>query len=287
MLLIPFGCSKNYGSSESKFYNYLRNDYMNYADYKRENYDWKVARIFTSKAETIDEGKIVLPMNISEKYDIKDFFSTKIVTELEDMKQRMFLIINDQKAKIEYPEEMADLQFYYDCWTVEERYYTKYSQIARCRQGFIDTLAYLEFKLLLLTNEDRDLIIKNIDGDSEEVRVFIKPVKYVVDFDFDSSVITEDSVRVIKKFLEDVKKIKGNYIVNVKGHADRVGKKDYNEKLSKIRTETVEHYLIKNGIDKSNIVVTWDGDTDPRVITKHGFKEGLNRRVIITINILE
>lgn len=284
-----FGClNKNYQQNENEFYTYLHNNYLTYASYKRENYDWKGARIFNSKAKTIENGKTVLPMDISDQKQMTNFFSKDITpAQLEDMQQRMFLVINNQQAKQEYPEEVANMQFYHDCWIVEEENYTRYSQIVRCKQGFIDTLAYLEFKLMTLTKEERDLILQDLDKEDYEPKEFIKPKKYVISFDFDSSVITEEASKVIWEVLNDVRKIEGNYIVNIKGHADRVGKKRYNEKLSKRRTNTVRHYLVKNGIENSKIKESWNGEIDPRVITNNNFKEELNRRVDITIDRLE
>lgn len=284
-----FGCfSKHYQQNENEFYTYLHNNYLTYASYKKENYDWKGARIFNSKAQKIESGRMVLPIDLPTQKQMTKFFSKDITpTQLEDMQQRMFLVINNQKAKQEYPEEVANMQFFHDCWIVEEENYTRYSQIVRCKQGFIDTLTYLEFKLMTLTKEERDLILQDLDKEDYEPQEFIKPKKYIIDFDFDSSAITESASRTIWEVLNDIKKIEGNYIINIKGHADRVGNKKYNQKLSKRRTDTVRHYLVKNGIDDAKIRESWNGEIDPRVITNNDFKEELNRRVIITIDKLE
>ena len=279
--------SKYYNQDENDFYTYLYHDYNSYADYKRGNYDWKGARIFQSKANKIKNGKEVLPINLPKKAEVSKFFPKKDLKPIEDMRQRMFLILKNEQAKKEFPEEVANLQFQHDCWVIEEQKYTKYSQIARCKQGFIDTLAYLEFKVLLVSEEDKGLLLKELDKDDIEVQVFVKPKKYIIYFDFDSSRITEDASRVIWEFLDDIKKIEKNYIINLKGHADRIGNKKYNQNLSKRRTETVKHYLVKNGVDASKIKVKWDGELDPRVITNNDFKEELNRRVEITINFID
>lgn len=225
-----------------------------------------------------------MPEEVFRDIDVVKFFSKDITYEqLLDMRERMFLILNDNTAKLEYPEEVANLQFYYDCWILEERLYTKYSQMARCKQGFIDTLAYLEFKLLRLTITEKDLIQKNIDNEKIHTDIFIRPRKYVIYFDFDSSVLTEDSSRVLWEFLNDTKKVEGKYIVKIIGHADRVGTKKYNQKLSKRRTNTIKHYLVKNGIPENIIRINWQGEIDPQVITSNNYKEELNRRVTITI----
>lgn len=288
-ILFLCSCAANYYSdNEKEFYGYLEQNYKSYGDYKTENYDWKGARLFYRKANVIKDGKRLMPEEVFRDIDIVGFFSKDITYEqLLDMRDRMFLVLNNNIAKTEYPEEVANLQFYYDCWVLEKRLYTKYSQIARCKQGFIDTLAYLEFKLLRLTTTERDLIQKNIDNEKIYTDVFIRPRKYVIYFDFDSSVLTEDSSRVLWEFLRDAEKVNGKYIVNIVGHADRVGAKRYNEKLSKRRTDTIKHYLMKNGIPENIIKIKWQGEIDPQVITSNNYKEELNRRVTITIEKVE
>ena len=285
VFLFLCNCAINYyTNSEEDFYNYLEKNYRTYGDYKRENYDWKGARLFYKKANNIKNRKVVLPEKILRNINMENFISKDLTyDQLVDMRDRMYLILKNNVAKIEYPEEVANLQFYYDCWILEGELYTKYSQIARCKQGFIDTLAYLEFKLLRLTTTEKDLIQKEIDNEKIYTDVFIRPKKYVIYFDFDSSVLTEDSSRVLWEFLKDVKKVDGKYIVNVVGHSDRVGTKNYNQKPSERRTDTIKHYLIKNGIAKDIIKISWQGEVEPQIITSNDFKEDLNRRVTITI----
>ena len=285
VFLFLCNCAINYyTNSEEDFYNYLEKNYRTYGDYKRENYDWKGARLFYKKANNIKNRKVVLPEKILRNINMENFISKDLTyDQLVDMRDRMYLILKNNVAKIEYPEEVAHLQFYYDCWILEGELYTKYSQIARCKQGFIDTLAYLEFKLLRLTTTEKDLIQKEIDNEKIYTDVFIRPKKYVIYFDFDSSVLTEDSSRVLWEFLKDVKKVDGKYIVNVVGHSDRVGTKNYNQKPSERRTDTIKHYLIKNGIAKDIIKISWQGEVEPQIITSNDFKEDLNRRVTITI----
>lgn len=282
-------CAKDYyRDDEKEFSKYLQKNYKTYADYKKENYDWKGARLFYRKADVVRDGKRLMPENVFRGVNLVEFFTKDITYEqLLDMRERMLIILNDNNAKSEYPEEIANLQFYYDCWVLEERLYTRYSQIARCKQGFIDTLAYLEFKLLRLTRTEKDLLQRNIDNEKIYTEVFIRPKKYTIYFDFDSSAITEDSSRVLWEFLQDVKKIDGKYIVNVVGHADRTGAKNYNKKLSKRRTDTVKHYLVKNGISENLIKIKWQGEIEPQVITNNDYKEELNRRVVITIERIE
>ena len=66
--------------------------------------------------------------------------------------------------------------------------------------------------------------------------------------------------------------------LEVEGHTDDVGSKDYNEKLSKNRALAVVNYLISEGIDKKRIKYSYFGATRP--VATNGTPEGrqLNRR---------
>ena len=280
-------CSKIYNDDEKPFYQALKNNYEAYSQYKGQNFDWKASRIFRNKAIKIKQGFTVQPESVIFTDKIDEIFSNDITySELKDMRERMDIILNNDISKKDYPEETANLQFYYDCWIVEEKNYTRYGQIARCKQGFLDALAYLEYKILRLNTQEQDLILESIDPKEEEF-VFIRPKKYIVYFDFDSSAINQAGSLVIWDFLKDVQKIKEKYIINIIGHADRVGKKAYNEKLSKQRANTVKHYLVKNGISSDIIRVKWEGKSNPMVITNNNFKEELNRRVDLEIKIID
>lgn len=279
-----FGCVSYYQPEETEFYTYLKNNYENYGNYKKENYDWKMARKFYKKVKKIENGRVVLPEGMPKNISEEDLFAKKTETELKNMRDRMYLILNNSASKVDYAEEVASLQLYYDCWLLEGDLYKRYGQISRCKQGFVDTLSYLEFKLLRLSIDEQTLVRKEIDDQLEDRKPFVKPKKYVIYFDFDSSVVDEQATRIIWNLLDDVKKIEGNYILNIVGHADRIGDLKYNKKLSKRRTDTIKYYLIKNGICKENIKESWLGEIDPRVITSNEYKEEVNRRVVITID---
>lgn len=282
-ILFFCGCAKRYTKDEKIFYEYLGDNYKAYGDYKAENYDWKGARLFYKKANIISKSKELKPENVSVniKMSIVDFLAKK------DMSDRMLLILNDNNAKQQYPEEIANLQFYFDCWIIEDRLYSRYGQMSRCKQGFIDALSYLEFKLLRLNTTERDLIVDKIDEKPSEISVYKRQKKYIVEFNFDSSAITEGSSSVIWDILNEIKAINGKYVVNVVGHADRVGTKKYNESLSKRRTNTVKHYLTKNGVPESVIKITWLGEIEPQVITDNDTKESLNRRVTVSVDLIK
>lgn len=284
--LLLSACATKYTSDETAFYANLKNDYEMYSQYKAQNFDWDGAKLFRDKAVKIKQGIAVEPEKVTFVDKAGDFiFNDVTYTELSNAYERMNILLNNNLAKKQYPIKASDLQFYFDCWLVEEKYYTRYGQIGRCKQNFLENLNYLEFQLIQMNTEESDLIKKEIEEKKVE-KTFIKPKKYVVYFDFDSSAINQAGSAEIWKFLNDVKNINGKYIVNIVGHADRIGNKKYNETISKRRADTVKHYLVKNGIPENIIKVEWSGNVDPMVITRNNFKEELNRRVDIRLKML-
>ncbi len=78
-------------------------------------------------------------------------------------------------------------------------------------------------------------------------------------------------------------------VVNVSGHADRLGSPEYNQKLSEIRAAAVRDYLVGRGVDEARIEVFGFGKTTPvkACPAAHGaaLLECLapNRRVVLEI----
>lgn len=62
-------------------------------------------------------------------------------------------------------------------------------------------------------------------------------------FDFDKSKLKASEVDRLNKFVEATKDMK-DFVVNVEGYTDVLGKKGYNQKLSNARAEVVKKYLL-------------------------------------------
>lgn len=284
--LANISCVNTYKNEERAFYMNLKNNYEMYSQYKAQNFDWEGAKIFRNKAVQIKKGIAVKPEEVSLLNKTSDFFSNDITyMELDEAYERMNIVLNNNITKQKYPIKASDMQFYFDCWLVEEKYYTRYGQIGRCKQNFLNKLNDLEFQLMQLSTQERDLIQKEIVAKKEEPKQDFSK-QFAVYFDFDSSAINQAGSETIWEVLNYTKQLKSKYLVNITGHADYIGNKKYNEKISKRRADTVKHYLVKNGIPEKAITVKWLGYIDPTVITRNNFKEELNRRVDIEIEIL-
>lgn len=71
--------------------------------------------------------------------------------------------------------------------------------------------------------------------------------------------------------------------VNIIGHADRTGSKQYNIDLSLDRAKRVEKWIREQHLGISSIIVESYGEEDPLIPTKDGVPEPRNRRVEILI----
>jgi len=107
-----------------------------------------------------------------------------------------------------------------------------------------------------------------------------KSRSYLAFFDFNSSKLTPDAVRIIKSAALDIKK---GFIthIEVTGHTDTVGSDAYNMRLSQKRAEAVKHELVKLGIKSKEITLFAKGKRELLVPTPDGVKEAQNRRAEI------
>ncbi|MBT33336.1 MAG: hypothetical protein CMO01_27045 [Thalassobius sp.] len=73
-----------------------------------------------------------------------------------------------------------------------------------------------------------------------------------------------------------------DFIIEIGGHTDNVGSEYYNKELSERRAKSIALYLIERGVDKSRIIATGYGESQP-IASNDDEKDGreLNRRVEI------
>jgi outer membrane protein OmpA-like peptidoglycan-associated protein len=98
-------------------------------------------------------------------------------------------------------------------------------------------------------------------------------------FDFDKASFKQESYNELNK-LERMMLQNPNLKVEISGHTDNIGSKNYNQLLSRRRAEAVKDFLTKKGIDARRISVIGYGETRP-LASNDDDKEGreLNRRV--------
>ena len=130
---------------------------------------------------------------------------------------------------------------------------------------------------------------RGVSIDKLKEKVEIKKTKVILDtviakdrellfsiyFDLDKSDIKkEDKLKIV----EAAKKLKANpsYILEIRGHADKTGPAEYNEKLSKRRSQAVIDMLTQEfGIPEDRLVRTYSGEND--LLSSQD--DSINRRV--------
>jgi outer membrane protein OmpA-like peptidoglycan-associated protein len=81
-------------------------------------------------------------------------------------------------------------------------------------------------------------------------------------FNFDKSAIRADQGAKLDEFISSLDGTQYDSIA-VSGHADRIGKEAYNQKLSERRANAVKAYLVRKGVPADKIQTEGRGESDP------------------------
>lgn len=100
-------------------------------------------------------------------------------------------------------------------------------------------------------------------------------------FDFNKSVITPRSMAVLDSLTDSLDLLDR---VELHGHCDSIGSGSYNDQLARKRVDAVMQYLLKNGWEKSDILLArGHGENQPASDNHTPENRSLNRRVEIKI----
>jgi outer membrane protein OmpA-like peptidoglycan-associated protein len=108
------------------------------------------------------------------------------------------------------------------------------------------------------------------------------PVAFILYFEFATVKLTGESEKTLSKVLEYIQKT-GSTDITVIGHADKVGSKAVNARISSERALSIAAFLKDKGVAPSSIRTDYYGDTFPLVDTPRGVREPRNRRVEVTV----
>jgi len=107
---------------------------------------------------------------------------------------------------------------------------------------------------------------------------------FTVYFDFNSYLFTPETKARLDSFLLSKKGKPDSYSIRINGYCDPIGSDSYNDELSMYRAANVKDYLLKNGVELSNIkTITGHGEKDPLNENKTEQERRLNRRVEISL----
>lgn len=108
------------------------------------------------------------------------------------------------------------------------------------------------------------------------------PVSYLLYFAAGSTAVANDSKNKLPLIVNAIKE-RAPCEVNIIGHADREGSKQYNIQLSLERAKSIQEWLMSKELDIDRINVESYGEEDPIIKTKDGVAEPKNRRVEVLI----
>lgn len=145
---------------------------------------------------------------------------------------------------------------------------------------------YVEKKGFLpkIYNVERDKVqnVKDLQIDLTPVAAGEQFVFENVFFDFDQYDLKEESISSLKRLVKFLKE-NPNVNIEIQGHTDNVGQKEYNQTLSLNRAKSVQAYLVANGMHQGRVMVKGKGDTEPMVPNDSPSNQALNRRITIEI----
>lgn len=108
------------------------------------------------------------------------------------------------------------------------------------------------------------------------------PAHFVLYFMSESTVLTEDSQKVISHVLELIQE-RQPVSIGVVGHTDTAGNERYNAELSLRRAEAVKQLLVKEGVQPGVVETDSHGEHNLLVKTGDGVHEPKNRRVEVVV----
>jgi len=108
------------------------------------------------------------------------------------------------------------------------------------------------------------------------------PVAFTLYFLEGRDEYTEESRRAIAHVLSELMK-RPSAEIEIIGHTDRVGTKDFNDRLSLRRAERVRFDFLQRGVSQRAISIAGRGEREPVVITSDQVPEPRNRRVEINV----
>lgn len=98
-------------------------------------------------------------------------------------------------------------------------------------------------------------------------------------FDFDKATLRAEGKSKLDKLVGDMKGIALEVIIAV-GHADRLGKDAYNQKLSERRAAAVKDYLVGKGVEANRVYAEGKGEKQPVTGDKCGKSEKRTKQLI-------
>lgn len=178
------------------------------------------------------------------------------------------------------PGLSAFAQARFDCWIEEQEENFQPDNISACKSQFLDALAQLEAAMPPPPPPAPEPVAEPFDVDPAQP-MKIENAKYIVFFDWDESTLNAGAHSILDAAAEEAKG-RSLTTINLVGHTDTSGSRDYNQKLSMKRANVVRDAMVARGVDASLLTVNHRGEDELLVDTADGVREPANRRTEVT-----
>jgi OOP family OmpA-OmpF porin len=179
------------------------------------------------------------------------------------------------------PDLSAFTQVRYDCWIEEQEENFQPDNISACKSQFMDGLAQLESTIVPAPPApEPEAVAEPFDVDPSEP-MKVENAKYIVFFDWDKSNLNAGANSILDSAAEEAQ---GRSLtsINLVGHTDTSGSREYNQKLSMERAQSVRDGMVQRGVDPGLLSLSHKGEEELLVDTADGVREPANRRTEIT-----
>ena len=183
----------------------------------------------------------------------------------------------DRGGRYLAPGDAAMAQVKYDCW-IEATEDGRVGDAESCRAEFESAMAAVEAQAnYALSEVDYAMPAPAMAAPAPE------QVQFITLFNFDSTDYAPGNETIVREALDAILARPGSS-VEIVGHADSSGPREYNQTLSERRANRVIDQLVSGGVDAVSISGRGVGETQLLIPTGDGVREEGNRAVVINVN---
>jgi len=260
----------------------LAGEYRNYVNRELKTYDDHAdAEHFARKGLAAASGDIVMPEPVSD-WNLNAGHAEELIV----MRSRLISAMTTG-ARETQPDLAAFAQTRFDCWIEEQEENFQGAKISSCKSQFVDALAQLESiappaPVAAPAPAPEPVMVEAPAFDVNPAEPMkVENAKYIVFFDFDQSSLNAGAQSILDSAAQEAQS-RQLVSINLVGHTDTSGSRDYNQRLSMKRANAVRDGLTQRGVAPNLVSVNHRGESDLMVDTADDVREPANRRTEIT-----
>jgi outer membrane protein OmpA-like peptidoglycan-associated protein len=256
-------------------------DIYSYREMDKLTIEGKIINASTNRP--IQDGRIFFkPLEYPDNYFKSEFINGKYKLEIYD--DETFIVQIEVKDSIVFEDRFE----VHEVTGIETTYVKDFTiNLSRPEEPVVTKTKEIKAspENIKISAEKREVTERpmKIDDLGNKYRISDKVIINNIYFDFGTSKLTEESTPVLNELFEVMNR-KKDMVVEIGGHTDNVGAKEFNLQLSLERANSVKQWLTSKGIESERIVTKGYGEQFP-LASNDDEKEGreLNRRIEVTL----